>query len=110
MQDLGSEMSHLGCFLERNLLKIFGVLDLARVCCADSVHIGPYLYPLSIYRHTDQGCGIVRAATAEDCLLACEIGSNETLSDYGIHAFICLCNDARDSLCNLIHNRLALEI
>ena len=110
MKHLGSEMSHLGCFLKRNLLKIFGVLDLARVCCADSVHIGPYLYPLRIDGHADQRSGIVRAATAEDCLLACEVGSNETLSDHGIHAFICLCNDARDSLCNLIHNRLALEI
>ena len=110
MKHLGSEMSHLSCFLERNLLQIFGVLYLARVCCADSVHIGPYLYLLCIYRHTDQGCGIVRAATAEDCLLACEIGSYEALSDHGIHALICLGNDARHSLGYLLHYRLTLEI
>ena len=103
-------MSHLSSLLKRDLLQIFCVLNCAGISRTNTINICPDFNLLCINCKTDERSRIVRTASAEDCLLALEIGSDETLSDHSIHSLVSIIHSARNSCKNLIHNWLALEI
>ena len=90
MQNLGTEVSQLGSFLELQLVDRLRLVDHTRVVVVHTVDVGPNLDFLSVQGSTDERSGVVGTAALQVVDLAIGIAADEALGDVHLLAFVLL--------------------
>ena len=79
IDDLRTEITQLHRLDIRQLVDGIGCLDYLWVGCHETVNVSPYLQHLSVQHGSDDGCGIVRAASSEiGCLVRIPVSGNKS--------------------------------